>query len=542
MAGRNILLVFLSMLIPISCIPTHSSTHIVNGTTLGTENPGHWNTVGISKTNEGSPADSLPFCSGSLVAPRFVLTAAHCIKAKPQFVFFHNTNSAHGPMYRPIARTIVHPDYIGGDTFDIALVEYTPETRDSNSFPPGFQPMSIMNETSESHLEKSGIMMLVGYGREGRIRTGEYGKKLATDVRIHKIWRDTFLGLGLITYQDNQKRGACSGDSGGPAYAKSESGDWNIVGVTHGIRGRYFGFTRLPTCEEGMGIYTYAPAFTKWITATTQGVPAPSWNWAENDAPFRTPLELCTQTTRSRSMHHAMFTLANALEDATEVPMSNCENFASAFSAIKRLETTNVITLAPLLKLVGQMPNLEWLTLADPNSPQSPLLPTGLFKSFSKLKKLTLKYVALESSHELQNLKIQDLELVHVKNLSLESLGSLKLLSNLRFIGNESPRLDILGTLPALANLEAVNVTLTSEDLSAISNNAAFPRLRMVSFSEKTKMDYEALLHLAPQFAELPAHKRLIFPKPQNAQNTALVSQFLTSMRQLGAKASISFY
>ncbi len=524
------------------CVRTASMPHIVKGTELAPDNPGHGNTVGLTLSELGSPSDTLPFCTASVVAARWVLTAAHCLKSHPKFVYFNNTAVKNGPFYRPVVKTIAHPDYFGVDSFDLALVEYAPLPSDENGLPPGSTVVPLFSDSDRGLLEQEGSVMLVGYGKENQYRRSVYGKKLATEVRVHKIWDDSFLGTSLMTYQDELKRGACNGDSGGPAYARTGDGQWAVAGVTHGIRGRYFGFTRLPTCDEGMGIYTYVAPFANWIASTVRGEASLGWPWAEFDPPFANALELCLQQKRTRAMHQAIARVADYLEDATNVPMSDCANFATAVEQIRGFETTNVATIAPILPLVAQMRELERLKIFDPNSPSVPVLPADLFARMPKLSSLELRHVRLSGSRDLQNLNVRTLDLRRIEGLSMDALGSLSLLTTLRIEMKGDPRLDVLGALPNLVSLEGFGVHLNARSLSDLADSSAFPRLDMASFSRGATMDFGALVSLVSKYAQVPARKRFMFPKATNDADAERETLFKARFKELGGQASISFY
>jgi secreted trypsin-like serine protease len=194
--------------------------------------------------NNGSP-----WCTGTLVGPKKVLTAAHCLRgvnaARLQFRLGAN---AYTPAHViGVGRVKPHPEFDPHAlTHDIGVVTL------KTSAP--VAPMTLLAEMDDSWVGTS--LFIVGYGvTNGRIQDGA-GKKRAVTIPITAVDDTTF------QYAAPGKN-ACNGDSGGPALYRDPNGTFLVAGVTsYGDAGcRLYGVdTRVDAFIDFVGAATALPS------------------------------------------------------------------------------------------------------------------------------------------------------------------------------------------------------------------------------------------------------------------------------------------
>jgi V8-like Glu-specific endopeptidase len=174
-------------------------------------------------------------CSGTLVAPRTILTAAHCVQpelgangAVEPTIRVSNASNLYGtPSSQFIAVTsIFYPPEFNLDRFkdgyDIALLGLAKAP---------FAPTKKWNTDSIDFLLHSGrTLRLVGYG-EKRDDTGGSGFKRVVDGVPMADIRPFQFDFG------SAGKSTCHGDSGGPAFITFGDGVERTIGVTSGHTG-----------------------------------------------------------------------------------------------------------------------------------------------------------------------------------------------------------------------------------------------------------------------------------------------------------------
>lgn len=190
-------------------------------------------------------------CSGTLIAPNVVVTAAHCDAGGCNSRVFIGPDVTGEGREVPVERVVTHEGYAGSQPFDDLTVLLLAEAVDDVS------PRAIASSTAVAGAPS---VRLAGYGTTEPSGTTGYGAKRFVDVPMASA--DPRFGLRpeteFVAGRPFLERDSCPGDSGGPAYVE-EDGEWRLAGATS--RGTV-GSVR--QCGDG-GIYTNVAAYKQWI-------------------------------------------------------------------------------------------------------------------------------------------------------------------------------------------------------------------------------------------------------------------------------------
>lgn len=193
----------------------------------GSEVSGHpYKQVGAFVAEKGGFAGS--FCSGTLVAARRVITAAHCVEAAEQYedagytLHFVVADEVAGSWEDSavIKSMHSHPNYSATTAnHDIAVLYLETGIQD-------FGTMALNTEYMvQSDLGEN--LTYVGYGLTDSDKANSGGTRRKVNVPI--VHYDSNF---VYTYADGASKNVCSGDSGGAALWKDpETDSWELVGV-----------------------------------------------------------------------------------------------------------------------------------------------------------------------------------------------------------------------------------------------------------------------------------------------------------------------
>ncbi|XP_065354168.1 mite allergen Der p 3-like [Calliphora vicina] len=202
-------------------------------------------------------------CGASIIAPRWILTAAHCVSGRSanQINVQYGTTriNALGPNVVGVKRIVMHEGYAPAKSYanDIALLELERSlVYNYKTIAPVTLPDSFF-EVSQTKQGAPGI--LAGWGYDA---TGGYIQSVLQEVDL-KIYSDKDCNAkhnGTTTYHhicagvDEGGKGQCSGDSAGPLFHK---GSVQLGIVSWSIKPC--------TAAPYPGVYTKVSHYIDWI-------------------------------------------------------------------------------------------------------------------------------------------------------------------------------------------------------------------------------------------------------------------------------------
>ena len=190
------------------------------------------------------------FCSGAVLAPNVVLTAAHCVAA-PQATRVHFRDGSGAPVLMEVARVARHPGFRAdavdarARSIDLALIET------KEPLPSSFAPVAI----GEAANEIGAAFDVAGFGvaKPGVASTSGVLRRARLSLRAP-------LSHVLLWLAGDDGAGACTGDSGAPVFVNGAL--VGVVAFAQGQKGRGCG---------GLTQAVRVAPYRAWIEQTMAG-------------------------------------------------------------------------------------------------------------------------------------------------------------------------------------------------------------------------------------------------------------------------------
>ena len=197
-------------------------------------------------------------CTASILSDSILVTAAHCTDgpASSMRVVFGTDIEGDDKIVQKVVSYEVSALWAfrsdeAVNAGDISVVRF------SGGLPAGYEPASILKKTEL--LSTGATVLLAGYGNDNGAEHSGSGKLRFVETTI----KDGGFSESEILIEQSKGKGACHGDSGGPAFVKV-NGKWALWGVTN--RG-----VNDPNNDCSVSAaYASIPYYRDWVTKTAR--------------------------------------------------------------------------------------------------------------------------------------------------------------------------------------------------------------------------------------------------------------------------------